>query len=186
MPTVLITPSVEAPISLDDARLQCQIDADITDEDDLIEGYINAATDYCERYLGCPLMTQEWMYKGDFSKITALKPNLLSIESVEYIDNDGAIRRLSPGDYYVDIASPVGEIHLLRQAPSVKAYHPQPVSISFTCGFGNAAAIPESIKQCIRLLVSHWFRNRELSGAISSDIAETATSLLNQYRLVTI
>jgi uncharacterized phiE125 gp8 family phage protein len=186
MPIIKINPAAERPVSLASARLQCQIDTDITDEDDLLEGYIQAATDYCERYTGRPLITQEWIYIGGFSRMTSLKPNLLSVESIEYIDQDGQKQTLSPDDYYVNIYENVGEVQLLVSAPSVDAQHPQPVTINFTSGYGDADDVPTSIKQCILLLVAHWFRNRELSGAISKDIAETVASLLTQYRLVMI
>jgi uncharacterized phiE125 gp8 family phage protein len=186
MPVVRITPPVEQPITLDDARLQCQLDEDITDEDDLLESFISAATDYCEGYLCRPLVTQELQYLGKFHKEIELSASLLSIESVQYIAVDGTAKTLLPADYYVDIAASVGRLHLLCSSPSVKPNHPQPVTINFTCGYGAAADVPDSIKQCIRLLVGHWFRNREMTGAVTGSIADAAHSLLNAYRLVNI
>ena len=186
MSIISITPPVEQPIALEDARLQCQLDVDITDEDTLLESFILAATDYCEKYLCRPLITQEHQYLGCFHQKIELQANLLSVESVQYINSNGAKKTLSPDDYYVDIAAPVGIVHLLCANPGVQSKHPKPVNINFTSGYGGAADVPESIKQCVRLLVGHWFRNRELSGAVSGSIEETAHSLLNAYRLVNI
>jgi len=186
MAFVLVTPAAELPIALEDARIQCQIDDDITDEDALIDSFIGAATDYCERYIGRPLITQEQQYLGFFSPNIELKPNLISVEAVQYYSESGDIKDLAFAEYYTDTASPIGRLCLLDRAPKVRLNHPQPVTINFICGYGSAADVPEGIKQCIRLLVGHWMRNRELGGAISGELSETAQALLNPYRLVTL
>lgn len=188
MPIINITPPAEPPVSLELARQQCQIDADITDEDVLIDGMIKAAVDYCERQLGLTLITQEKQYIGCFSSVIELTPNLLSVESIKYVDTEGVEQTLSADQYYNDIASVVGKVIKIGTYPSTQATHPQPVTINFTCGYGDADAVPDSIKQCILMLVGHWYRNRESVsvGTINSEMEFTTTALLNNYRLVRI
>lgn len=188
MPFINTTPPVEQPVSLELARMQCQIDADITDEDALIDGMIKAAVDYCEKATGRALITQEKQYIGCFSSVIELMPNLLSVESIKYIDTNGTEQTLSADQYYNDIASVIGKVIKIGTYPSTQATHPQPVTISFTCGYGDADAVPDSIKQCILMLVGHWYRNRESVsvGTINSEMEFAATALLNNYRLVRI
>lgn len=188
MPIINVTPPAEYPIELADARVQCQIDADITDENDLIDSYIAAATNFCEQYTGRPLITQEKQYIGGFCHNIELTPNLLSVESITYIDVNGDEQTLTTSSYYIDTASVIGRIIPLEPWPQVQANHPQPITISFTCGYGDAADVPESIKQCIRLLVGHFYRNREpiVVGVSAESLDFSVDALLNQYRLVRI
>ncbi|MCP4597790.1 head-tail connector protein [Neptuniibacter sp.] len=185
MPIIQATPPAEEPITLAEARLQCRVDDDITEEDSLIESMIKAATEYCEQYTGRPLITQEKQYVGPFSSKLELTPNLLSVESVEYLDLSSDQQALDAADYFVDVASPVGKISPYEWWPSTKVNHPQPVTVSFTCGYGDAADVPEAIKQCIRMLVGHWFENRESvsMGQVTSEMEFSVSSLLNPYRI---
>lgn len=184
MPIIKLTPPITQPITLVEARMQCQIDSDITDEDTLIESLLGAATDFCERYTGKPAISQTKQYVGPLCEKTELSPNLLSVETVSYIDSFGVQQDLDTTQFYVDTASIVGQVYLLVPLVSVSTTHPQPASISFTCGYGSADDVPDSFKQCIRLLVGHWFRNRETVGGVTGSIAEPVASLLNQHRLV--
>lgn len=185
MPIIKATPPAEQPITLAEAKLQCQVDADITDEDALIDTYIESATGFCEEYTGRPLITQEKQYIGGFGTRIELTPNLLSVESVTYVDTDGATQTLDPAVYYIDTSSVVGRVIPLETWPAVKSTHPQPVTVNFTCGYGDAADVPESIKQCIRLLVGHWYRNREpvVIGVSASTLDFSVDSLLNPHRV---
>ncbi len=185
MHIIAINPPSEEPITLAEAKIQCQIDVDLVDEDTFIEGLILSAVDYCEQYTGRKLITQEQKYIGKFSQTIELVPNLLSVESIEYMDLKGVFQSVSSNEYYVTVAI-VGQVQPRFSWPQSLPNHPQPVEINFTCGYGSAEDVPESIKQCIRLLVGHWFRNREASGAVTGAIEEAASSLLNTYRLVNI
>lgn len=188
MPIIIATPPAEESITLVEAKLQCQIDADIVDEDSVIDSYIGAATSTCEEFTGRPLITQEKQYIGGFSKCIELTPNLLSVESVEYIDIDGNPQTLAPAKYYIDTASVIGRIVPLEAWPSVQSAHPQPVTASFTCGYGTADDVPDSIKQCMRMLVGHWYRNREavIVGVSAAPIDFAVDALLNPHRVVRI
>ncbi|MCP4595755.1 head-tail connector protein [Neptuniibacter sp.] len=183
MPIIQATQPAETPISLVEARLQCQVDADITDEDTLIESLIKAATGFCEKYTGRPLITQQKKYVGCFAPELVLSPNLVSVESVKYLDSQGAQRTVDASDYFVDVASIEGQVSAYEVWPSTKANHPQPVTVSFTCGYGDAADVPEAIKQCIRLLVGHWFNNREAVGKVDGELEFSVSSLLSLYRV---
>jgi len=185
MPIINVTPPAEHPIDLDDARVQCQIDADITDEDDLIDSYIAAATSFCESYTGRPLITQEKKFIGGFCPQIELTPNLLSVESITYTDVDGDEQTLPTSSYYIDTASVVGRVIPLDAWPQVQANHPQPVTVNFTCGYGDADAVPDNIKQCMRLLVGHFYRNREpiIVGASATTLDFSVDALLNPSRV---
>jgi len=185
MPIISVNPASEEPITLAEAKVQCQVDIDLTDEDAFIEGLILSAVDFCEQYTGRKLITQEQKYVGKFLPCIELAPNLLSVEAIKYTDTNDAIQQLVNDQFFVSAAI-VGDVRPRNNWPAVLANHPQPVEISFTCGYGAPEDVPDAIKQCIRLLVGHWFRNRELAGAVTGNILDSANSLLNTYRVVNI
>lgn len=57
--TLTSPPAVE-PVSLDEAKLQCRIDSDLYDDDDLVSALITAARQYVEEVCGRALITQTW------------------------------------------------------------------------------------------------------------------------------
>ena len=48
--------------------------------------------------------------------------------------------------------------------PSTRSDKYNAVTVTFTCGYGAAAAVPTTIKQAILMLINHWFDN---PGAVS-------------------
>jgi uncharacterized phiE125 gp8 family phage protein len=58
---------------------------------------------------------------------------------------------------------------------------PNSVEVEFKAGYGTAAAnVPDTIKAAMKLLVGHWFENREevITGTISTDIPMATKALL--------
>lgn len=90
------------------------------------------------------------------------KPPLLSVDAITYVDETGATQTLDPSQYIVDATELRGEISRAygTQWPATRR-QPGAVSVLFTCGYGAAADVPEMTKQAIKLLVSHWYMNRE-------------------------
>jgi uncharacterized phiE125 gp8 family phage protein len=156
------------------------LDADLIDEDPLIQSLIASAVDVCQCHTGRLLASHKMRYVGVFKPCIELGPNLISVELVKYIDQAGDERELVSGQYYVDEASIVGAVFPVGSWPSVRAGHPHPVVVEFTAGYKQ---VPDSIKQCIRLLVGHWFRNRDAMGSVSDGLKCSVDSLLSSYRV---
>lgn len=85
-----------------------------------------------------------------------------TVDSVKYYDTSGVQQTLVAGtDYEVDTAS-----LMPRVVPAYGASWPatnrqlNAVEITFTAGFGLAAAVPEDIKSWMLLMVEHYHENR--------------------------
>ena len=185
-------PSVE-PVSLSEAKLHLRVD--VSDDDTLITSLIKSARLWCETQCGRAFVSQQLRMSldcfpagdGDFYDIeTAIllargcrillpRPNLISVDSIAYTDSDGTPRTLSVSDYQVDLADEPGAVE-----PAVGGYWPatqygkvNAVQITYTAGYGPAASdVDERAKIAIKLLVAHWYENREavLTGTVSKEI----------------
>ena len=83
-------------------------------------------------------------------------PPLVSVDSVKYLDGDGAEQTVDPAGYVVSGVGGQGFIFLANSAtwPSVGGY-PDPVTIRFTAGeWEPDGIVPEGIKQAILLKAS--------------------------------
>lgn len=187
MPTKLITAPTEYPITVAEAKAQCRVEH--TAEDDLIQSLIAAATDYLEIILRRQLVTATWETRLDcFEDIIELpKPNLLTVVTIKYIDIDGVEQTIDEADYVVDTFSQPGRVY-----PAYNTCWPShrdelnAVRIRFTAGYGLAASVPEAVKHMIKLLVGHWYLNREdvVTGTISSQLQRSVNDLADAYRFV--
>ena len=110
-------------------------------------------------------------------------PPLQSVTSITYYDDDGYGTVFASSDYIVDTDSTPGQIVLKNSAswPSFTPLEIGAVRIRFVCGYGLAVAVPEQFRQAIKLLVGHWYENREAiatSGAVPKEVPLAVESLL--------
>jgi uncharacterized phiE125 gp8 family phage protein len=110
-----------------------------------------------------------------------------TVDSVSYTDSDGATQTLASNQYKVDIVTEPA-----RVVPAYGTTWPatrneiNAVTVQFTCGFGAAAAVPESIKSWIKLQVGAMYENRESiltgRGIVAVDMP-FIDGLLSTYRV---
>ncbi len=148
-------------VSLAEAKAHLRVDG--SDENALIEGLIAAATSHLDGapgVLGRCLLEQRWAVSWDeFDDVlnVPLAP-VLSIDAVHYVDGDGVSRTLDDVAYSVLL---VGGARIHSDNWPATARRPGAVTVEFTAGYGDAADVPQPIKQAILLLVGHWYANRE-------------------------
>lgn len=169
----LVTPPALEPVTLSEALLQCRVDA--TAENSLIEAYIKAARAMCEEHTWRSLITQTWDLwlpcwpGGNGGRSVRLpRPPLQSVTYVHYMDADGVEQTLNAAAYQVITqAEPGGIVLRAGQAWPQHAWDAAlPICIRFVAGYGAAAsAVPEPLRQGMRLLVGHMYANRESVGA---------------------
>lgn len=168
MTLTLVTAPAALPISLEDVKLHARVDSN--DEDERIKSFIEAAVerlDGRDGQLGICLITQQWKLTLDaFANAIALPlPPCQSVESITYVDDDGATQTLGEGTYQVTGLRSIdgAKVHLAYGAswPSVRAI-PEAIAITFTAGFGDDEdAIPEAIRTDIAMCAARLYENRE-------------------------
>lgn len=192
-----VAPAIE-PVSLDDALRHCRIVE--TDDYTYVSDLISRARRYVERRLERQFITATWKLTldtfpgyygygqfsngliaegafGSQSEIILAKLPVLAVSKLEYLDTSGVLQTLSATNYQVSIRGPDSPG---RITPAYSYFWPytQPatydtVRVTFTAGYGaTAASVPETIRQAILLLISHWFENRD-SVNIGNTVNET-------------
>jgi len=173
--TVITEPAVE-PISIDDLKNDLKVDSDLVLDDALILGLGKAARVLAEKVQGRALITQTleltldgWPAKGFFELPC---PPLQSVTSITYYDEDDNAATVDSGTYFVDTVSEPGRVVLNsgESWPSTTLRAVNAVVVRFVAGYGaEGADVPETVRNAIRLLVAHWYENREAistSGAV--------------------
>ena len=112
-----------------------------------------------------------------------------SVDSISYIDVNGVTQVLAPSQYKVDLVTEPS-----RVVPAYGTTWPgtrneiNAVMVSYTCGYGSAANVPEAIKSWIKLQVGAMYENREAFATGRSIVAielPFVDGLLQPYRVET-
>lgn len=165
-----------------------------TAEDTYLTSLITAARQYCEDFQGRAYITQTWELALPcfYQEIEIPKGNLQTVDSITYKDSLGVTTALvADTDYVTSIRGVVG-----RVVPAYGKIWPwfvpfplDAVVVTFTCGYGVAADVPEKVIQAMKLLISHWFTNRtpvDQAMGNAKEIEFTLSALLWMDRLVNV
>ena len=186
----LITAPTTYPVTLAEAKLHCRVDA--SDEDALLTALITAATEMAEQKTGRALMTQTWTLVQDAfpTSIELTRVPVQTITHVKYYDTAGVLQTLSSALYalaqddfgFAKISPAYGEVWPTTQERD------DAIVVEFVAGYASAAAVPESIKQWIKLMISTMYDNRETESYSSRAVSTTVQMsfvdrLLDRFRI---
>lgn len=176
----------DAPVTLAEAKAHCRVDH--TDDDTLIQGLIDAATDHIDGYtgtLGRAVMTQTW--RQDFACFSDLMRLPLRpvqyYESIAFFDAENGEQSADSDIYglYSDALGPYMAL-LPGMTPPATYSRRDAVSVTFVCGADEA---PAAIKQAVLLMVGHWYENREaVAAGDMRELPMAVDALLRPYRVV--
>lgn len=189
-----VAPALE-PVTLAEQRLHSVIDADLTDDNDLITELIATARVKLEELTGRAFIEQTRTFKidqfpsGD-EPIYLPRPPLISVTSISYVDENGASQTLTvTTDYKVDSTSEPARIVPAYGVswPSTRS-EIDAVTIVAKCGYGApASAMPKTLKLAVKLLAAYWYERRTaaeyLQGASIMEIPMGIKSLVGPYRV---
>lgn len=192
--TVVTVAATVEPISLADAKLHLRIETADTWQDDQIDLLIAAARAKLETDLGYPVMRQTLRTELDsFPLQPVLCPAVwlgggagAAVDSIVYIDSAGASQTLDPAGYVVDaVSAPAMVLPAPNTIWPAVLRQPGAVKITWTAGWTSAAAVPADLVHAMKLLIGHWFENREavVVGTISSAVQLGWDALVQPHRM---
>lgn len=187
---LLIGPDVE-PVSLDEAKAHLRVTH--AEEDSIIDGLITAARVTVETITRRSLISQTWQLTLDQfplgPQIKLPHSPVIAVQSVEYIDENGATQEMDASKFWLDKASSPAKLVLKdgETYPSTQIGRPNCVVVTYQAGYGDQAThVPAPIRHAIKLMVAHLFENPELvSAGQLTVIPITFDYLLSPYRVVT-
>ena len=155
----VITQPTTEPVSLAEAKLHLRVEQD--DEDALISALISAARSQCEHMLERAVAPQTVQLSIDEFPEDGirLRPTVIAIDSVVYVDGDGTEQTMASTDYYLDDAQ---EPNWLLPAyggdwPAANE-EANAVRVTYQTGYVDC---PEDIRAWILLKVGSLYQHKE-------------------------
>lgn len=183
----LKTPPATEPVTLAEVKAYLDIETADTVDDALLTGIISALREKCEAFTGRALITQTWSLRFDFfptrqkkgaplegyyqlpvdnfdeavEVIEISKVPLISITHLKTFDTANLESVFDASNYFVDIHSEPGRIGLSQGSSwPTGLRRMNAVEIEFVAGYGDASAVPDSIKQGILLWAKLLMANK--------------------------
>lgn len=191
----IVTAPVNLPVTLDEAKKHLVVETSNVDDDDLINQYIRAATNWAERFTGRAFIEQtidaffdRWPTTEE-NWIEIPKPPLIELIGVFYTDGSEA----EFTDYALDLSSEPARIYL----PSSGSWpttdiQPNAIRLRFRAGYLDEGSsppedsVPDIIKVAIMMYVAQMYRVREALVAGNSSVkpAWGAEEILREYSVI--
>lgn len=157
----IVTPPASLPVEMPAMRLHLRVDH--TEDDTLIEALVASATAHLDGWtgvLGRCIMPQTWKITADAGEIVLPMPDVTA-----------ATAAYEAGTTALAItATALGPCVTLTEA----------CDVTFTCGL--PARLLPAAQAAIKLLVGHWYANREAIGDVGAEIPLAVDSLVTAMR----
>lgn len=179
----LLQPPAAEPLTLDQAKRAARVDPAFAAEDEFFTVLIQAARYYAETHTHRQLMPARWLLTLDgfpwgymrgahpWGEIRVPWPPLVAVNAINYNEgSDGALVTLDPSLYFVDPRTEPGRITpAFGKVWPVPRYEYAALQVDYNAGHTGtdqttANPIPACVLLGMRLLVSHWYDNRDAIG----------------------
>lgn len=158
-------------------------------EADVLDAVLLAAEKYIENLTGRAVCARTMVYQREAfpvgnRDILLPYPPLSSVTSIQYTDTQGNNQTLSSALYQVDTRHYIGRIRpeYGETWPSTRWGDYDAVRVTFVTGYASASAVPEPIKQAIKLIAGDLWMNRENTAPVNLyTVPMSAKSLLAGY-----
>ena len=188
MPSLLLQPPALEPLTLAAAKAYLRVEHN--DEDESIAALIAAARLLVEAQTRRALIAQSWRLVLDAwppdGRIAVRPAPLQSLAAARVYDAGNVAHALDVQGFAADgAASSLNFVPWSMMQPQRAA---SGIELDVVCGYGDdALAVPEALRQAIRILVAHWYDNRGLvpAGAASA-LPTSAAALIAPYRMVSL
>jgi uncharacterized phiE125 gp8 family phage protein len=154
------------PLTTAEAKTHLNIAASDTSNDDYVASLIQQAREQVEHDTQLCLIDQTWTRVADRfdddGRGIRLTHNARSITSIAYKDPNGTTQTLATTVYALDAANKRIVLKYDQLWPSVRGDWDS-VTVTYVAGYGSSSSsVPMLAKQCMLLLIGHWFENRDM------------------------
>ena len=173
------------------AEAKSHLNVTHTEDDSLISDYIDAATALLEtRTNRCFVEQTRKCEMSGFDDRRYVRSRMIypprsplnSVSSIVYLSDQNVSTTMPSSDYIVSSHDKPGRISEAYNATWPATYGvDNDVTVTYLTGSSTTTAgVPANVKQAIRMLVGHWYRNREavLVGTVSAELSLGLDALL--------
>jgi uncharacterized phiE125 gp8 family phage protein len=165
---VITAPTTE-PITLAEAKANLRVVG--TDDDADITRMIRAARQMAEERINRALMPQVLAFGEDgfCGPLRVPRPPLRTLDSLTYIDTDGAAQVLAGSAYLVDTFADPPTISAAPGTswPATRAQSGA-VVVQYQAGYADAASVPEPIRQWMFLAINAFYEHRSAVATVQT------------------
>lgn len=182
-----------SPVTLSEAKGHLRIAADDDFDDTELQGYLDAAVQLLDGPYGRlsrAIMPQGWTQlqgrpNSSTQRIWLQLATVTAIDAIRYLDESDEAQVLDVANFRKVLLEDAAYIEPSTGTSWPKmADRPDALQIDFTAGYADAASVPATIKQAIRLLVGEWANEREASTPVElREIPIGVDSLIEPYKL---
>jgi uncharacterized phiE125 gp8 family phage protein len=174
-----VVPASAQPLTLAEARLQCNVTPYVADansppeythpDDDLITALITTSCQHVESF--CNVIMTDAVYEFRtrcFGGLLMLpRGPVADVDWVKYLDEDEALQTLADTEYYLDDNPWAPAIGLKKDKTWPAIYvRDDAVRVQFSGGFYSPTfPMPAQLLQAMKMMIGHWYRNREAVAA---------------------
>ena len=189
----IITPPDEI-ITVDEAAEFMRADFS-DDETTMIENIITASRQWCEEYLRRAIGMQTLELTLDsFPKKILLRPPLISVTSIKYLDSNGDTQTMDASDYRVSANAEPASIIPSADSSTTGVWPTtleadDAVTIRFVTGYQDGGSpfvskeLPKTIRTAMLMQIADLYANRESQVEKSLSANPTLERLLSTLRL---
>ena len=175
---VTITALGSIAVAVTTAEAKTHMRVDHSTDDTYIDTLIDVATTQVQAETGFKLLDQAVELRADsFRDDGLLDPRnadimrlrvgpVSAVTSVKYDDGDDSEQTFSSSSYWEDILSVPGRVRVKTQWPETRDKIAA-VRVRLQVGYATASVVPEHFKLAVKLLVGHWYENREEVSELS-------------------
>lgn len=188
----LVTPSSGLILQLDEIKNHLRVDADVTDYDELLDGYRLAAEQQTRQVVGMPLLPETWQATfaapDRLGRLILERGPHLSISKVEimsagvYVTQDAATWTTRGLDVLTSFVKPAPQSGGAAGVWPKADMDEEAFRVTFQAGFADAASIPQPIRAAMLLMIGGLFANRSSLIPANLVVNPAVQALLGPYR----
>ena len=190
-----LTAPILEPLTLAEVKEHCRVDT--SNDDAFLQRAIKSAREVIEgpHGAGIVMIASQWQMRLDclMPEIWIPTGPVISIDTVSYVDEAGALQTLAAEGYQWRKGSFEARIQPAygRSWPTVRRVFDS-VRVTFTAGYAGTDddrpsfdLVPSPLMTAMLMLIGHWYGNREtvVIGKVQAEIEHGFNALVNRHRV---
>jgi uncharacterized phiE125 gp8 family phage protein len=189
MASIMLTGPAAEPLTLAEAKDFLRVTQD--DDDSVITALIASARVLVEAQTRRALITQQWRIVRDAwptnGRVWIAPSPLIAITAARVYESDGTTVTIDPENFAFNAAAAPAHVSFAPWAVPQPGRLTGGIEIDITVGYGgDASAVPEPLRQAMRLLIAHWYENRAVVASTTSVLPASVSALLAPFRVVSL